>query len=138
MFHKSTNNKNERGKLWHIIWTIVTAMTLILGGVLIASYMVISEKISIESANIIANVTIFASVFVAMLTQSNREGKLWRSGLHIVGVIIVFLLADVIFYDGATKELLQRICAMIVSVSLFVIITSRKGKKHFRRRWQAG
>ena len=138
MLHKSMNNKNEKNMLWRTIWTIVTEAGLILGGMAIATYMVMSEKISMGSENIIANITVFVSTLAAMLTQINREGKLWRSGLYILGLITLFVLADFMFYDGVAPMLWQRLCAMMISISLFVIITSRKGNKRFRKRGYAG
>ena len=138
MLHKTMNNKNEKNKLWRTIWTIVTAAGLILGGMAIATYMVMSEKISMGSENIIANITVFVSTLAAMLTQINREGKLWRSGLYVLGLITLFVLADFMFYDGVAPMLWQRLCAMMISISLFVIITSRKGNKRFRKRGYAG
>ena len=138
MLRKSMNNKNERNKLWQTIWTIVTTVALILGGMTIATYMAMSEKISMGSENTIANITVFVSTLAAMLTQINREGKLWRSGLYVLGLITLFVLADFMFYDGVAPMLWQRLCAMMISISLFVIITSRKGNKRFRKRGYAG
>ena len=138
MLHNSTNNKNEGCRLLCIVWTIVTATMVMIGGLLIASYMVLSEKITIGSANIIANIAIFVSSFVAMVTQANRGGKLLQSGLYLAGMVVAFLLVDMICFGGVISTLWQRLGFMIVSVAFFVIITSRKGKKQFRWRSYAG
>lgn len=136
--NKTTNSKYEGRRMWHSIWAIVTATALILGGMAIASYMVMSERISIGSANTMANITLFVATLVAMATQINKDGKLWRAGIYILGMIIVFLLAGIIFCDGLTAALWQRLFSIIVSASFFVIITSRKGKKRFRWKGYAG
>ena len=138
VFNKSATNKNERGKPWQIIWAFVIAITLVICGLLIASYMVLVEKVSIESASTVANIIIFISTFVALLTQTNRGGKLLKSGLYVVGLMMAILLVDMLCFDGVTSALWQRLCSMMVSATLFVIITSRKGKRQFHRRGYAG
>lgn len=122
---------NRHGFVKVLTMGLVTGLLIILGGALLAAYLVLEERISPSGTGHMMIVVLFLAAFIGdLVTIKMTEKKIPVGAMLFAGAFfLLMLIIDMLFFNGVSSSVWGRAVAVLFGTICSVAICLSGGKK---------